>query len=75
MADNMTLYEHRDVLGTSIKLGDYIAIAQNNNMEIAIVTKLGPKMVICRTIGGHGWESRKYSKDTIICLSRKTTSL
>lgn len=36
---------HRDKLGRDIELGDCVAVAHQNGMEVAKVVKLNPKMV------------------------------
>jgi hypothetical protein len=58
--------EHKDIMGTILKVGDYVAIASDNHMHVARVDKLAPKQIICNG-------SRKYSRDTILIEPRLVT--
>ena len=64
--------EHRDVLGTLINVGDYVAI-QHGMMQIAIVTELGPSMISYRVLSMRAEEriAQQYSQNTIIVNSSK----
>jgi len=62
--------EHRDRLGKLIKIGDFIAAADNNRLSVGIVNKLNPKMVQYKTVSKekywHGRRVNKYPDDVVI---------
>ena len=64
------IIEHRDRLGRLIKLGDFIAAADNNRLSVGIVSKLNPKMVQYKTVSKekywHGRRVNKYPDDVVI---------
>jgi hypothetical protein len=61
--------EHNDILGRPIAVGDCVAFSSYNNMAIATVIKLTPKMVKVKEIGINAtWYTgnNKYPKDLVI---------
>jgi hypothetical protein len=51
------LPEHKDKLGRSIKVGDFVAFPDRNSLEVGVVKKLNPKMI------GVGRIKSKYSQN------------
>lgn len=68
--ENSKTVEHRDRLGRLIKIGDFIAAADNNRLSVGIVNKLNPKMVQYKTVSKekywHGRRVNKYPDDVVI---------
>jgi|688.fasta_scaffold13361_24 hypothetical protein len=65
------LIEHRDILGRLLKIGDVVAVSLHNNMKIARVTKLNPKMVKVqllnvKTSTWYTGSHNKYPEDLVI---------
>ena len=61
--------EHNDILGRPIAVGDCVAFSSYNNMAIATVIKLNPKMVKVKEIGINAtWYTgnNKYPQDLVI---------
>ena len=62
--------EHRDRLGKLIKVGDFIAAADNNRLSVGIVNKINPKMIQYKTVSKekfwHGRRVNKYPDDTVV---------
>ena len=57
--------EHKDILGRVISVGDVVAMASHNNLTIAIVDKLNPKMIKVKQVNST-WSQNKYPQDLII---------
>lgn len=57
--------EHKDILGRVISVGDVVAMANHNDLAIAIVDKLNPKMVKVKRANST-WSQNKYPQDLII---------
>ena len=55
--------EHRDILGTVLALGDYVAYPEANNLRIGVIKKLNPKMI--RVKGLSRWDVQKYPNDVV----------
>jgi hypothetical protein len=62
----MKIPVHKDIMGTVLKVGDYVAISSSNRMHVARVDKLCQKQIICDG-------SRTYSRDTILIEPRLMT--
>jgi hypothetical protein len=64
------IIEHRDRLGRLIKIGDFVAAADNNRLSVGIVNKLNPKMVQYKTVNKekywHGRRVNKYPDDVVV---------
>jgi hypothetical protein len=59
--------QHQDKLGRDINVGDVVAVADHNNLMIATVTKLNPKMVkVARIPSRSNWEQNKYPSDMVV---------
>lgn len=66
--------QHRDLLGNMIKVGDCVAYPQSNTLQIAIVSKLNPKMVQIKRVGlRFDYTQNKYSKDLVVLDSQAVT--
>lgn len=55
---------HRDKLGRDIVLGNYVAVTDSNELRIARVIKLNPRMVKVEVLktDQYYWKSRTYNK-------------
>ena len=62
--------EHKDVLGVILKVGDKIAVANYNVMEICSVSKLNPKMIKVDIV-----HKRKNGKETLRVYSNQVVLL
>lgn len=63
--------EHRDILGRIINVGDFVAVSVHNDMKIARVTKLNPKMVKVQILNvktsmWYTGTHNKYADDMVI---------
>lgn len=62
--------EHRDRLGRLIKIGDFVAAADNNRLSVGVVNKINPKMIQYTTVSKqkywHGRKVNKYPDDTVV---------
>jgi hypothetical protein len=56
---------HHDLLGTQIKVGDYVAVPNGTTMYIAIVTKLH-KVMVGVTAPNKIYQSNYYPKNLVI---------
>jgi len=64
---SMKEHEHFDILGNKIDVGAIVAFSHHNSLAIAKVTKLNPKMISVKRIGGkYKAEHYKYSADTVL---------
>jgi hypothetical protein len=57
--------EHTDVLDQPIKIGDVVACADHNSLQIGMVHKINPKMIGVKFLG---WRTHKnkYPKDIVV---------
>ena len=64
------IIEHKDRLGKSIKIGDFVAAADNNRLSVGIINKINPKMIQYKTISQekffHGRRVNKYPYDVVV---------
>lgn len=65
------LPEHTDIIGRKLKIGDFVATTISNQLHIAKVIKLNPKMVKVRllnvnTTTWYNGEHNRYSVDTVL---------
>lgn len=62
--------EHRDRLGRIIKIGDFVAAADNNRLSVGTICRLHPKMIQYQTISHekywHGRRINKYPGDVVV---------
>lgn len=65
--------EHKDILGRVISVGDVVAMADHNNLSIAIVDKLNPKMIKVKRVNST-WKQNKYPQDLIIISGSEATA-
>ena len=63
---------HKDILGNVIKIGDTVVFPSRNELHIAIVKKLNPKMVNVVAVGRY-WPDRKYPTDLLVVDDPKIT--
>ena len=64
--------EHKDILGTKIKVGDIVAYPDHNRMKIGTVDKINPKMVNVRAVG-KSYHDRKYPHELLTIDDPKIT--
>ena len=57
--------EHKDILGRTIEIGDAVAMANHNDLAIAIVEKINPKMIRVKRVNSTRTQN-KYAKDLIV---------
>lgn len=65
-------YEHKDILGNFIKVGDIVAYPSHNSMKIGTVMKLNPKMINVTAIGKK-YTDRKYPSELLTIDDPKIT--
>jgi hypothetical protein len=63
--------EHKDILGRKLTVGDFVAVTIFNDLKIAKVIKLNPKMVKVKVLDvrNNNWyrgEHNRYSGDMVI---------
>lgn len=58
------LPEHKDKLGRSIKVGDFVAFPDRNSLEVGVVKKLNPKMIGVGRIKSKNSQN-KYPQDIV----------
>ena len=63
---------HYDILGTQIKVGDYVAVPEGTTMYIAIVTKLH-KILVGVTPHNKIYQSNYYPKNLVILSGPQLT--
>lgn len=63
---------HKDILGNEITLGATVVYPSHNNLKIAFVKKINPKMI--NVVGvGRSWVDRKYPTDLLVVNDPKIT--
>lgn len=63
---------HRDILGNQIRVDDTVVYPDRNNLKIATVKKLNPKMINVVAVGKKIID-RKYPKDLLVVNDPKIT--
>jgi hypothetical protein len=63
---------HKDILGNTIKVGDTVVYPSHNNLKIALVKKVNPKMVNVVAVG-RTYPDRKYPTDLLVVDDPKIT--
>ena len=63
---------HKDILGTTIQVGDTVAYPDRNSMRIGSVTKLNPKMVNVKAVQ-RSYDDRKYPNELLVVNDPKIT--
>jgi hypothetical protein len=62
--------DHRDLLGRPLKLEDCVAVSYYNNLRVAKIIKINPKMLQVRVIGNkarfRAAEILKYPHDMVL---------
>ena len=73
---------HKDRIGQTIKLDDYIAYPQNNHLNLGIVKKLNNKMIgvsrLVKNNKAYSWTSgytNKYPEDCVIVDGARVTMI
>jgi hypothetical protein len=61
----MTEIVHKDILGNTIKVDDTVVYPCHNNLKIAIVKKINPKMINVVAVG-RTYPDRKYPTDLLV---------
>lgn len=56
---------HKDKLGRTISIGDFVAFPQSNNLEVGKITKLNPKMVKVLKLPKAKYDYNKYPDDVV----------
>lgn len=68
---------HKDKLGRTINLDDFVCYPAHNSLEIGKVVKINPKMLNVSRIPDkrHSWggESRKYPSDLVLVEGKDVT--
>lgn len=64
--------EHRDILGTKVKVGDIVAYPDHNRLKIGVIKKLNPKMLNIVAVG-RKYVDRKYSSEVLVVDDPKIT--
>jgi hypothetical protein len=69
---------HQDKLGRDICLGDCVAVAHHNGMEVAKVVKINPKMVKVEILNvvkrtWYSGEHNKYGNQMVVIDSQDVT--
>lgn len=57
---------HLDLLRRPLKEGDCVAVSHRNQLMIATVKKLHPKMVTVKTLGKRSSSHRKYASECVL---------
>ena len=61
------IFEHRDRLGRMLKIGDCVAVSHHNQLMIAVIKKLNPKMLKVTELGSqYRSEYNKYSSECVL---------
>jgi hypothetical protein len=63
---------HKDILGNSIKVDDVVVYPARNNLKIATVKKINPKMINVNPVGKL-YLDRKYPSDLLVVDDPKIT--
>ena len=63
---------HKDILGTTIQVGDVVAYPDHNSMRIGSITKLNPKMVNVKAVQ-KSYNDRKYPHELLVVNDPKIT--
>ena len=63
--------EHKDIIGRTINVGDFVSVVVHNSLHVAKVIKLNPKMVKVKILNAktNNWyngEHNKYSYDMVL---------
>lgn len=66
----MREYNHKDILGNDIKVGDACAFPAHNELKIGTISKLNPKMIDVIQVGKSYW-TRRYPHDVYIVNDSK----
>lgn len=56
---------HKDKLGRTISIGDFVAFPQSNSLSVGKITKLNPKMVKVLALPRAKSDYNKYPTDVI----------
>lgn len=63
---------HKDILGNPIKVEDVVVYPHHNNLKIATVKKINPKMISVVAVG-KTYTDRKYPSDLLVVDDPKIT--
>ena len=56
---------HKDKLGRTIEVGDFVAFPQSNSLELGKITKINPKMVKVLKLPKAKSDYNKYPSDVV----------
>ena len=56
---------HKDKLGRTIEVGDFVAFPQSNSLSVGKITKLNPKMVKVLALPRAKIDYNKYPADVV----------
>ena len=56
---------HKDKLGRTINVGDFVAYPQSNSLYVGKITKINPKMVKVLTLPKAKYDHNKYPDDVV----------
>ena len=56
---------HKDKLGRTIAIGDFVAFPQSNSLSVGKITKLNPKMVKVLVLPRARTDYNKYPDDVV----------
>lgn len=56
---------HKDKLGRTISIGDFVAFPQSNALEVGKITKINPKMVKVLKLPKAKYDYNKYPSDVV----------
>ena len=58
------LPEHKDIIGRNLKVGDFVSVVIYNNLQVAKIVKLNPKMVKVKVLNAktNNWYSGEHNR-------------
>lgn len=72
LLEQTKVIEHKDILGNTIGVDDTVVYPSHNNLKIATVKKLNPKMINVVAVGSKS-PDRKYPSDLLVVEDPKIT--
>lgn len=63
---------HKDIIGNVIGLGDTVVSPNRTQLEIGIVEKIHPKMILIKLVGKR-WTDRRYPHNLLVVNDPKVT--
>lgn len=56
---------HKDKLGRTISIGDFVAYPDGNSLYVGKISKLNPKMIKVLRLPKATWDQNKYPHDVV----------